>query len=212
VPEGRDVSPYGEDATEWNPYHSESRRPLSALAEELIRSLDYRITVSDFDLPDPGTDGLTAADAETDGSGRPPEPHPGILLLDRWALLDRDRRHRLKAFDSAAHPWVGAIVPWNRFDLQCRGDQGERLREEVEDTLPLLLERGRRAKCWTAVNGVPTLKAFQDVLPVVVAQATRQFLRHAKAHPPDGPVTPRPRLSLADPTDPDADSDHGGQE
>lgn len=211
VPEGRDASPYGEDATEWNPYHSESRRPLSTLAEELIRSLDYRITVSDFDVPDPGAEGLTTAGTDADAGGQPAEGHPGILLLDRWALLDKERRHRLKTFDAAAHPWVGAIVPWNRLDLQCRGEQGERLKEELEDTLPLILERGRRAKCWAAINGVPTLKQFTEVLPVVVAQATRQYLRHAKAHPPPGPTTPRPRLSLAQPTDPDAHPDHGGE-
>jgi hypothetical protein len=56
------------------------------------------------------------------------------------------------------------------------------------------------------------LKAFTEVLPVVVAQATRQYLRHAKAHPPPGPSTPRPRLSLAHSTDPDARSDPGGDE
>ncbi|MDX3689530.1 TIR-like protein FxsC [Streptomyces europaeiscabiei] len=213
VPEGRDAAPYGEDATEWNPYHSESRRPLSALAEELIRSLDYRITVSDFDLSDPGTEGLTSAGTDTDGGGgRPAEGHPGILLLDRWALIDRKRQLRLKMFDSSAHPWVGAIVPWNRLDLQCHGEQGERLREELEDTLPQILQRGRRAKCWTAVNGVPTLRAFTEILPEVVAQATRQYLRYAEAHPPPGPATQRPRLTLAHSTGPDAHPDHGEYE
>ena len=63
--------------------------------------------------------------------------------------------------------------------------------EELERTLPLILDRGRRTDCRIAVNGVPTLKAFTDVLPAVVAHATRQYLKHAEAYPPPGPPTPQ---------------------
>ncbi|MEU0782566.1 hypothetical protein ABZ341_13400 [Streptomyces sp. NPDC006173] len=53
---------------------------------------------------------------------------------------------------------------------------------------------GRLHHGMVAVNGAPTLKAFTDVLPVVVAYATRQYLKHAEAHPPAGPAVRRPRL------------------
>ncbi|WP_405879593.1 TIR-like protein FxsC [Streptomyces sp. NBC_01136] len=233
IPEHRDARPYGEDARDWNPYHSESARPLSALAEELIRSLDYLITVSSFDDEgtregggkngdedtgegkggdtggDSGRDGgedragNTAGDMGWGSGGSPaagdpdkaPPDHPRILLVDRWALTDETRRRRLAAFDAGARPWVGVIVPWNQADTQCHGDEGRRLTAELERTLPLILDRGRRTDCRVAVNGVPTLKAFTDVLPAVVAHATRQYLKHAEAHPPPGPPTPRPRLT-----------------
>lgn len=222
VPEGRDVRPYGEDSRDWNPYHSESTRPLPALAEELIRSLDYRITVSDFDDADPAADELTTGGPDTlSGEEKNAPGHPGILLIDRWALLDEERRSRLKAFDDRARPWVGAIVPWNRADLQCHGEEGRQLKEELERTLPQILDRGRRTECRIAVGGVPTLRAFTDVLPAVVAHTTRQFLKHAEAHPPQGPKPPRPRLlgpggpeSPPGPTyppRPDAGPDHGGE-
>ncbi|GAA3502786.1 hypothetical protein GCM10019016_098950 [Streptomyces prasinosporus] len=207
IPEYRDAGPYGDDPHDWNPYHSESTRPLPALAQELIRSLDYRITVSsldDEDTHDPGE-----ADAERKGKtvGR-----PGILLVDRWALTDDERRRRLAAFDRASFPWVSAIVPWNRADLQCHSEEGRRVTAELERTLPLILERGRRTDSRIAVNGVPTLKAFTDVLPAVVAHTTRQYLKHAEAHPPPGPHVPRPRLmGPIQPPDPAGGLDDEGE-
>jgi len=188
IPPHRDIRPYGEDARDWNPYASESVRPLPALAEELIRSLDYRITVSSFDDADIGEDLGVHHDDQ-------PEPiWPGILLVDPWALTDGERRRRLREFDANSRPWVSAIIPWNRADLQSQGEEGRELVTALEDTLPTILDRGRRADCRVAVNGVPTLKAFTDVLPAVVAHATRQYLRYATFVPPAGPHLPRPRL------------------
>ncbi|MDN3288488.1 TIR-like protein FxsC [Streptomyces thermocarboxydus] len=190
LPENRDPGPYGDDAQDWNPYHSESTRPLPAIAQELIRSLDYRITVSSFD--DEDTD--TVPGETGPGPDGKAQARPGILLVDRWALTDDERRRRLRDFDRASRPWTSAIVPWNRADLQCHSEQGKQLAATLEETLPHILERGRRTDCRIAVNGVPTLKAFTDVLPAVVAHSTRQYLKHAEAHPPPGPHVPRPRL------------------
>ncbi|MFC7264553.1 TIR-like protein FxsC [Streptomyces lutosisoli] len=207
IPEHRDTRPYGEDAQDWNPYHSESTRPLPSLAEELIRSLDYRITVSSFDDED------TGETLVTDDSDKAAPSHPGILLVDRWALTDEERQRRLRAFDANARPWVSAIVPWNRADIQCHGEEGRKLAADLERTLPSILDRGRRTDCRVAVNGVPTLKAFTDVLPAVVAHATRQYLKHAEAHPPAGPPIRRPRLmGPTHPPLPEGGSDHGGEE
>lgn len=212
IPEHRDTRPYGEDPQDWNPYHSESTRSLPALAEELIRSLDYRITVSSFD--DEDTSGEERADPGAGGDHEKERPsgRPGILLVDRWVLTDEEHRRRLKEFDSLARPWVSAVIPWNRSDVQCHGEEGRKLTEDLERTLPLILDRGRRTECRMAVNGVPSLKAFTDVLPAVVAHTTRQYLKHAEAHPPPGPHVPRPRLM--GPTHqpyPDAGPDSGGE-
>jgi FxsC-like protein len=197
IPEQRDDRPYGEDALDWNPYHSESTRSLPSLAEELIRSLDYRVTVSSFDDEDTGEALPTTGGphpvpvAGVDGA----EPRrPSILLVDRWVLTDSERQRKLKTFDANTPPWISAVVPWNRSDVQCHGEEGRRLSDELERTLPNILDRGRRTDCRMAVNGVPTLKAFTDVLPAVVTNITRQFLKHAAAHPPAGRGTSRPRL------------------
>lgn len=206
VPEHRDKQPYGDDALDWNPYHSESMRPLSAHAEELIRSLDYRVTVVSFDDEDTG-EKTSAADPQASGGGQ-----PGILLVDHWALTDEERRRRLKTFDAGAGPWLSAIVPRNRADEQCNGAEGLRLAEELERAMPIILERTRRGDCRIAVNGVPTLKAFTRVLPDVVAYTTRQFLKHAVPQLPPGEHIARPRLVDPDqPPGPDAGDDLRGE-
>lgn len=33
---------------DWNPYHPESARPLADTAQDLVRALNYRVTVSTF--------------------------------------------------------------------------------------------------------------------------------------------------------------------
>ncbi|MEV7322610.1 TIR-like protein FxsC [Streptomyces sp. NPDC093970] len=201
VPEHRDAQPYGDDALDWNPYLTESTRALSTHAEDLIRSLDYRVTVVAFDDENPGEEPRA-----------PGGPQPGILLVDQWALTDEERRHRLKMFDAFARPWVSAIVPRCRADLQNHGDEGRRLAQELERVMPAVLERARHNDNRTAVNGVPTLKSFNRVLPEVVAYTTRQFLKNAEVRLPPGPHIPRP--SLADPypsSDPDTGDDPGGE-
>lgn len=206
LPGQRDSRPYGEDAQDWNPYHSESRRSLPSLAEDLIRSLDYRITVSSFDDEDTAAAPAPAAAADKAA----PRSRPGILLVDPWALADDERRRRLKAFDTGSGSWVNAVVPWNRADQDCQSEEGRRVFQVLERTMPAILDRGRRTDCRIAVNGVPSLKAFTDVLPSVVAHTTRQYLKHAEAHPPPGPHIPRPRLMGPTPY-PEAGSDKGGE-
>jgi FxsC-like protein len=207
IPEHRDPRPYGETPQDWNPYHTESTQPVTALAEELIRSLDYRISVADFDDEDTPSSAVPSDDPDKRTADR-----PVIMLVDRWALTDADRVRRLRAFDAEARPWVNAVVPWSRADPQSSHTSGRELGEELERTLPFTLERGRRTDCRTAVNGVPSLQAFTDVLPHVVANTTRQYLKHAAAHPPAGPHVPRPRLTGPTPRalPPSAGHDTGG--
>lgn len=189
VPGHRDTQPYGDDALDWNPYHTESTRALSAHAEELIRSLDYRVTVVALEDENPGEDPQESGDTQ-----------PGILLMDQWALTDERHRSRLKMFDACARPWVNAIVPRCRTDLQNHGEEGRRLAEELERVMPAVLERVRRSDYRYAVNGVPTLTSFTKVLPGLVAYTTRQFLKSQEVRLPPGPHIPRP--CLADPSRP----------
>ncbi|MEU8586866.1 TIR-like protein FxsC [Streptomyces sp. NPDC048664] len=189
LPEHRDPRPYGEHPHDWNPYPQEAARSLPSLAEELIRSLDYRVTVASFDDEDTGPEPLAGPEDDK------PPGRPGILLIDPWALGDEERCRRLSVFDTNTRPWINAIVPWDRSDGQSQSEEGKRLTAKLERTLPLTLDRGRRTDCRIAVNGVPTLTAFTDVLPKVVAHATKQFFKHATPHPVPGPHVPRPRLT-----------------
>lgn len=212
LPEHRDARPYGERAQDWNPYHSESTRPLAAHAAELIRALDYRVTVSSLDESnaslaperEAGVDGTPDGDAEPD--------HPHLLLVDRWVVTTRKHCDELKRLDDHAQSWMSAVVPWNHADVQCHSAEGLELCRLLEDLLPRLLDRGRHTPWHRAVDGVPTLKEFTDVLPAVVAHAAGQFLKHAQAHPPSGPHVPRPRLLGPVPRTTAPDPYEGGEE
>ncbi len=211
LPEHRDVRPYGERAQDWNPYHSEATRPLSAHAAELIRSLDYRVTVSSLDEADAslGAEREAGVEGTPDGDAGPDQPH--LLIVDRWVATAEKHCDELKRLDGHAQSWMNVVVPWNHADIQCHSAEGVELCQVLEDLMPRLLDRGRRTPWHRAVDGVPTLKEFTDLLPAVVAHAAGQFLRHAHAHPPSGPHVPRPRL-LGPAPPADAQGPHEGGE
>lgn len=197
LPEGRSADYYGDNPQDWNPYHPVAARPLAYVAEDLVRSLNYQPTVASFD-EEPGQ-----------GEGKQPPSRPEILLVDRWALQDEDRRGRLAAFDAENRPWVTMIVPWNRYDPESRSAEAE-LTEKLEQTMPAKMRHGR-AYCRAAAKGVPSMEAFGRILPQVVEVAAQQYLRHAAAYPPatGGPPTERTRLTgpMA-PTDFHAETHH----
>lgn len=170
LPPGRDTAYYGDNPQDWNPYHPAAARPLAYVTEELVRSLNYQAVIGSFD-EDPGQSEDKRAPAT-----------PEILLLDRWALQDEDRRRRLAAFDAENRPWVTLVVPWNRDDPQSTAAEAE-LTAILERTLPVKMSQGR-AFCRVAAKGVPSMEAFGQILPQVVEVAAQQYLRNATAYPP----------------------------
>ncbi len=192
LPDDRGAYHYGPTAREWNPYRPDSVRPLAAYAADLIRNLDFR---PDAGCLDDDADELLADD---------PPTGPGLLLVDAWATTDSECQDLLRRLDALSKPWIGVMVPWNRQDTETVG-AAAKLRQSLDVSLHHKLAEGRLASR-TAVNGVPSLEEFGRVLPAVVKEAARQFLRHAQAFPPAGPVVERPRLqgpeAMADPADP----------
>ncbi|UQX04901.1 TIR-like protein FxsC [Streptomyces sp. RerS4] len=181
LPEGRSPEYYGESALDWNPYHPVSQRPIAYVAEELVKNLDYRTTMSSFD------------DEAGHFDSKQPPTRPEILIVDRWAVEDEQRRRRLAAFDQEARPWINVVVPWNRYDHQSKAKEDE-LTRRLEETLPIKMGQGRAA-CRAAANGVANMETLGQILPQVVEAAAQQFLRHAQVYLPAGNThTERPRL------------------
>ncbi|MGW0854706.1 TIR-like protein FxsC [Streptomyces sp. NPDC002690] len=170
LPVGRGPDCYGASAEDWNPYYPASARPLVHVTEELVRSLGYEAVSTSFDL-----------DSGSQGRGRIPDG-PEILLIDRWALQDEDRRRRLAAFDRESRPWTAVVVPWNREDARSRAAEVE-LTELLERTMPVTLRQGRLLAD-AAVQGVPTMEAFGQVLPQMVEAAAQAHRLHTTSHPP----------------------------
>ncbi|MGW6706521.1 TIR-like protein FxsC [Streptomyces sp. NPDC054956] len=181
LPQGRSPEYYGDSALDWNPYHPVSRRPVAHVAEDLVRNLNYQVTVSSFD------------DATERFDPKQPPTRPEILIVDRWAVEDEQCRRRLAAFDQESRPWINVVVPWNRYDRQSRAKESE-LAHRLEETMPVKMSQGRAA-CRAAANGVANMETLGQILPQVVEAAAQQFLRHSQMHMPAGNFQEeRPRL------------------
>ncbi|MFG2549844.1 TIR-like protein FxsC [Streptomyces sp. NPDC048581] len=183
LPEERGSHYYGPSALDWNPYRPECARPLAEVAAEIAERLEYRPDLKEFDT----------WHSEADDS--PPAGGPEVMLLDRWVLRDPEQRTRLAKFDAGHRPATGLMVPWNDADPDSE-DARESLTDEVETTLPRIVNQGRQA-CRPAVRGIPDHESFGALLPHVVQWAATQHLKQAPAQPPPGRATPRFRLSIA---------------
>lgn len=170
LPDDRDASYYGTDILAWNPYGEDSVRPLADHAAELARSLSYTPEVGD----------LFRHEARL--VGREPPSGPEVLLIDPWAAMLPECREILQQLDSMDNPWVQVIVMWNQKDAQMRTER-ERVKEALDSVLPRKLREGRATSA-SAVRGVPTLEEFSMVLPQVIAEAGRHYLRIASTRLP----------------------------
>lgn len=170
LPEGRDPACYGDSPQDWNPYHPVSARSLAQVAGDIARALNYQPVIASFD-----------------DASRQQEPQwlpsaPEILFVDRWGLADEGRRRRLAEYDAEDRPWVSMVVPWHRDDPQNEAAASE-LAETLERTMPVKMRQGRTYSR-AAARGVPTLEAFEQILPQVIEVAAQQYLRHATVYPP----------------------------
>jgi FxsC-like protein len=167
LPAGRDSSYYGRETRAWNPYRQRSLRPIADHAAELAKSLSYTPEVGDLYRHEAGL------------VGKEPQPGPEILLVDPWATLQADCREVLQRIDSMDTPWVQVIVVWNQQDPQLEAE-ADRVRAALQAALPRKLKEGRAISA-LAVRGVPTLREFGIVLPDVMAEAGRHYLRRASS-------------------------------
>lgn len=172
LPGGRDQLYYGKDVREWNPYRQDSVRPLADHAMELARSLSYTPDVGD----------LYRHESALLGSGPPAGPE--VLLIDPCAVLHAECRETLRQFDALDKPWVQVVVVWNQQDIQLQADS-QQLRAALEAALPRRLREGRATSA-LAVRGVPSLEDFGVVLPAVIAEAGRHYLRFVSSRQAGG--------------------------
>ncbi|MEJ8633614.1 MULTISPECIES: TIR-like protein FxsC [Streptomyces] len=179
LPAGRGRECYGPSPRDWNPYHPTTARPLADHAVDVVRNLDYRVRVGEFE-------------AEAERLLAPGPPHsPGLLILDRWALDDPHRRELMRRLGAADRPWISVMVPWNREDPES-GVREDELRTATEEALAARLEDGGGYR--SPSGGVPTLEAFSKELPGAVKAAGKYYTAHAPTFPPEGPSERVPRV------------------
>jgi FxsC-like protein len=183
LPNGRGPFYYGPTPRDWNPYRPRCREPLADYAVALTKRLGYRPTVSTFEERAPNL----AANKQP--------ASPGLVLVDPWTAATEDRRARLRRFDDASQPWVSVLVPMNEEDEETASAEPV-LRPQLRQALIQMLGRipPPPDECHAARDGIPTLEAFDDILPRMARAMSRRYLKTATPYPPSGPHSKKPLL------------------
>ncbi|WP_113703159.1 TIR-like protein FxsC [Nonomuraea lactucae] len=171
----RDPYYYGHAAAEWNPFRGPGNsKPLAECARELAEVQGYRAEIVGFEQY---TEQLLGT-AQPEG--------PAVMLLDAWEATQPGRRADLLRFDQRDRQWVSVVVPWNSADEQT--EQARKLlKERLREALP---SKYGGPESWD----VPSLEAFRQAFPDMVARAASHFFRTARTFPPTGHAARKPRL------------------
>jgi FxsC-like protein len=118
--------------------------------------------------------------------GEPGEGLPGIIIIDPEYIADPDRRAALASVARKLPAWMLPLVV-----IGQPGDaRSRKLAAEVKEMLtkakPLPTEQARRG-----AHGVKSLDEFDSVLPSLVSQAERQYIRYRSNLVPSPPPAGR---------------------
>ncbi|WP_370061707.1 TIR-like protein FxsC [Streptacidiphilus sp. MAP5-3] len=189
MPEGRSRVNYGTDAQEWRPFAGDSDESIARRAAAVAREWEFHASIEPFD-----------EEAARVLAGERPTA-PGLLLLDRWTLLDAAHLETLRQLDARNPAWVGLMEPWDPHDPENVA-RHEELRALSERTLVnLRAQRLQRARL-RGVDVVTSLDEFESMLPHVALSAMHAFeeLDGPDSFPPvpPGPNGSPPRPNLRD--------------
>lgn len=167
VPVGSSLGRYGDTALVWRPFPGQEL-PLAEYARQIIERFDFQATVSEVEI--------------TRDRHR-----PGIIIIDPVLAATETGRAALASLASLPRwvlPLLVAGEPHDPLAGQFASEAGALL---MEDQLPT--QAARRG-----ARGVDSLDEFVSLVPVLVAEAERQYLRNRSGRvPPSRPVG-RPRL------------------
>jgi FxsC-like protein len=181
LPRGVNPELYGITPDLWRPYWPHDRIPIARTAAMLVESDGFQPIIEDLD-----------SCLDLRGGAEPSAPT--VLIVDPWAAQIPGLGDQLRAFDEISHekPWVRLAIPWDRNGAHDGGQV-----RELEDGLRRALDQ-MRSHCRIgnpqAVAGLPTVAAFGERLPGVIAAAEKGYFRRAVTHLPldEGHGLPRP--------------------
>jgi FxsC-like protein len=170
APENRDTPAYGDSSVDWRPF-ADQELSLAEYARQVTERFDFDVRIGEI-----GSAGDRAA-------------RPGIIVIDPEFIADEPGRAALAAVAAKLPRWVLPLVVVDQpEDARTRA-----LAQGVSDILTkagMLPTKSARQ----AASGVDSLDAFVSIVPVLVAEAGKQYLRHHSRRVLSRPSAPRPRL------------------
>ena len=165
---------YGTAAVAWRPFGDAQARPLVDYAANVAERFGLPTRIVDF-----GVDNALF------------DKYPGLVFIDPWILEVPGGRERLRSAVRHLHEWATAVVITNHVDPEYDG-RGEALATEVAGMLnynEIGQTNGPRR-----FSHAREVEEFIQVMPTLVAQTRRMFLRHGPVFPPKGANTDPPWL------------------
>jgi FxsC-like protein len=187
---GRDLRGYGGTSIEWRPF-TKQKLPLAEHARQVAERFSFKAEVSAI---------KTVSD--------PLIRRPGIILIDPWFVASETGQTALRSALSGLPQWVLPLLILDRPDDRRAQELADRVRDALRDAGALSTDSSRRA-----ARGVSSLDDFVAIVPDLVAEAERQYLRKNRGKgyardkqtmapvrstraslrrppPPEGPISP----------------------
>jgi FxsC-like protein len=164
--------------TAWRPFPDVQERPLAEYAATLAEQLDLAVRVMDLD-----------------GAGKRLGRDPGVMLIDPEFAADENGARTLREAAEALPPWTLPVL--------VRGHQTDPREAELVERVQAILglteaaapaSRPARSGVPEAAAGVASLERFVALMPSLVAEAERQYLRLGPIHRATAPPGSRLRL------------------
>ncbi|MDG4759423.1 TIR-like protein FxsC [Micromonospora sp. WMMD710] len=162
LPAERDPSGYASSGRLWRPYGSRQELPAAEYAASTAERL-----------------GLTARTADFAQAAGLLDRRPAVLLVDPWIVAAPGSPADLASRLRGLREWVVPLV------VTDDGD-GQDAAGWATEVMELLHDAGR-----PQVKHACTMREFVDLMPALVTEARRRFLKHAPVvgfDPPPGPV------------------------
>jgi FxsC-like protein len=187
LPSDRDPAGYGKSDSDWKPYPADQELPLADHAAQIAERMDFAVLVTSIEKEG---DQLTS--------------RPGVLLIDPWFVAKKRGLALLRAFVGALPVWVLPLLVLGANQDSRSAKLAEQVRGILQRAVGKRAVSSRGDAVKRAIRGVDSLADFAALLPILVAEAERQYLRH-------GPIlrsaagVGRPRLASDPPAEPAAD-------
>lgn len=172
LPAGCQPAGYGDRSVDWRPYPREQEAAIADYAAWAAEQLDVAVSVT-------GIENLR----------QPRQAGPGVILIDPWLAADDHGLGILKSLVRNLPAWVIPVI----ITAAGGGERPRHLYERVRSLLPVGdLARTDLAK--RAAGGVKSLREFASLMPKLVAEAERRYLRYGPIVSSVSPPQHRPIL------------------
>ena len=171
APEDRDLRVYSDNGVDWRPF-AKQKVPLAEYARQVTERFDFAVRVSEIGL-----------------AGDLARRRPGIIVIDPSFIADETGRASLAAAVAKLPRWVLPVVVVDK-------PRDPRTRKLADGVFDILAKAGalQTESARQAARGVESLGAFESIIPKLVAEAGKQYLRKRNSRVLSPPSARRPRF------------------